>query len=221
MDFNLHVIERNYGALLEGLGITLYMSAIALVIGIVIGMIACLGKLTGSGMSYRMATGFIDFFRSIPELVIIFWVYSCLPLMLSIRMSSELCGIIALSVFAGALLAEIFRAGILAVPRGQVEAAHALGIPTFYVWRHAIMPPAIRRMVPTFVNFLTELLKASALLATIRVGEMVYVALTLGAETYRYKELLSAIAVLYFIVIFPLSTYARRAERRRVQRTGN
>ena len=221
MQFNLHVIERNYLLLLEGLGITVYMSAISLAIGIVLGMLACQGKLTGAGPSYRLASGFIDFFRTIPELIIIFWVYSCLPLLLGVRMSSELCGIIALATFAGANLAEIFRAGILAVPRGQVEAAHALGIPTYYIWRHAIMPPAIRRMVPTFVNFLTELLKASALLATIRVAEMAYVAFTLGAETYRYMELFSAIAVLYFIVIFPLSTYARHNERRRVLRTGN
>lgn len=220
MEFDTHVLVRFYPLLLKGLSITALVSGVSLLIGIVLGLVACLGKLTESGLQYRLSSAYIDFFRTIPEVVLIFWVYSCLPLLFDLRLSAEACGVIALSLFSGAFLAEIFRAGVLAVPRGQVEAANALGVPVYFIWKRVIMPQAVRRMMPAFVNFLTELLKASSLLSAIGVGEMVYQASTLGAETFRYVEFLTAVAVLYFALIFPLSIYARRAERGLARRTG-
>jgi len=220
MQFDYHQLVRYYPDLLQALGVTAWISGISLAIGIAVGLLACLGKLSGEGLGYRFATAFIDFFRTIPEVVLIFWVYSCLPLMLSVRISAEGCGIIALSLFSAAYLAEIFRAGVLAVPRGQVEAAHALAIPALHVWRRVIIPPAIRRMMPAFITFLTELLKASSLLSAIGVAEMAYTASVLGAKTLSYFEFLSAIAVLYFLLIFPLSMAARHSERRLLRRTG-
>ena len=221
MRFEWDQLIRYGPDLLQAFGVTIVISAISLVIGIVLGLIACLGKLTGRGGAYRLSNAFIDFFRTIPEVVLIFWVYSCLPLLLSVRISSEACGVIALSLFSGAYLAEIFRAGVLAVPRGQVDAAYALAIPRFHIWRQIIIPPAIRRMMPAFVNFLTELLKATSLLSAIAVAEMAYVASILGAKTLSYFEFLTAIAVLYFILIFPFSLLARRSEKKLVERTGH
>jgi len=220
VEFDFHTLRQHFPLLQTGLWLTLVTTAGSLAIGTVLGLIACLGKLSGRGWPYRFATWFIDFFRTIPEVVLIFWVYSCLPLLLDVRMSAETCGILALSCLAGAYLAEIFRAGVLAVPRGQVEAAYALGIPAFHIWKTVILPPAVRRMMPAFVNFLTELLKASSLLSAIGVAELVYQASTLGATTFRYVEFLSAVAVFYFAIIFPLSLIARRAEARLVRRTG-
>lgn len=221
MRFEFDQIIRYGPELLQAFWVTVWISVISLLIGIVIGLFACLGKLSRQGLSYRLSTGFIDFFRTIPEVVLIFWVYACLPLLLSVRISSEICGIIALSLFSGAYLAEIFRAGVLAVPRGQVDAAYALAIPRLNIWSRIIIPPAIRRMMPASINFLTELLKATSLLSAISVGEMAYQASVLGAKTLSYVEFLSAIAVLYFLLIFPFSLWARRAEKKLVERTGN
>lgn len=221
MRFDWDQLIRYSPQLLEAFGVTIVISVISLGIGILLGLVACLGKLTHKGLVYRCSTGFIDFFRTIPEVVLIFWVYSCLPLLLSVRISSEACGVIALSLFSGAYLAEIFRAGVLAVPRGQIDAAYALSIPRFHIWRKIIVPPAIRRMMPAFVNFLTELLKATSLLSAITVGEMAYTASILGAQTLSYFEFLSAIAVLYFLLIFPFSLLARRSEKKLLQRTGH
>lgn len=221
MRFDTQQIVLNYGLLLEGLRVTLVITAFSLAFGIFLGLVLCLGKLRDRGVTYRICVGVIDFFRTIPEVVLIFWVYSCLPLLLSLRISAEASGVIALSLFAGAYLAEIFRAGVLAVPRGQVEAALALGIPAFHIWSRVIFPPAIRRMMPAFVSFLTELIKATSLLSAVGVAEMAYQASVLGSKTFAYVEFLSAIAVLYFIIIFPLSLYARHAERRLTTRTGN
>jgi len=221
MRFDTQQIILNYGLILEGLRLTLTICVVSLAFGIVLGLLLCLGKLRDRGVVFRVSVGIIDFFRTIPEVVLIFWVYSCLPLLLSLKISAEASGVIALSLFAAAYLAEIFRAGVLAVPRGQVEAALALGIPAFQIWCRVIFPPAIRRMMPAFVSFLTELIKATSLLSAIGVAEMAYQASVLGSKTFAYVEFLSAIAVLYFIVIFPLSLYARNAERRVVARTGN
>ena len=220
MDFDLHTLMRHQNVLWYGLWMTVLMSVTSLVIGIAIGLVACIGRLTEKGIGYRLASGFIDFFRTIPEVVIIFWMYSCLPIVINFTLSSEACGILALSLFAGAFLAEIFRAGILAVPHGQVEAAYALGIPIFHIWRKIMLPVGVRRMVPAFMNFLTDLVKASALLSAIGIGELFYQASVLGNTTYRHMEFFTAIAVLYFAIIFPLSVYARHLERRLVARTG-
>ena len=220
MRFDSKQLVLNYHLILSGLEVTLIITVLSLLFGTFLGLVLCLGKLRERGVVYRVSIAVIDFFRTIPEVVLIFWVYSCLPLLLSLRISAEASGVIALSLFAAAYLAEIFRAGVLAVPRGQVEAALALGIPGFQIWARVIFPPAIRKMMPAFVSFLTELIKATSLLSAIGVAEMAYQATVLGNKTFAYVEFLSAIAVLYFIIIFPLSLYARHAERRRLARTG-
>ena len=220
MEFDFHTLVRYQNVIWYGLWMTVVVSVVSLGIGAAIGLLACIGKLTERGIGYHIASGFIDFFRTIPEVVIIFWVYYCLPILMQITISAEACGIIALSLFAGAFLAEIFRAGVLAVPQGQVEASHALGIPTYHIWRKIILPVAVRRMVPAFMNFLTDLVKASALLSAIGISELFYQASVLGNTTYRHMEFFTAIAVLYFAIIFPISVYARRVERRLVARTG-
>jgi ABC-type amino acid transport system permease subunit len=147
-------------------------------------------------------------------MVVVFWVYFCLPLILTIRLSAIACGLIALSLYASAFLAEIFRAGVQSVPKGQIEAAHTLGLHPAALWLKIIIPQATKNMLQPFMNFLTELLKASALLSAIGVAELVYRASIIGGQTYRYFELLTAIAVLYFVIIFPISLIARNWEAR-------
>jgi len=214
MKFEFQHLVNNYPLLLEGLLLTVRICAISLVIGAVLGLVACFMKLQGRGWAYRFAVAYIDFFRTIPEVVLIFWVYSCLPLLLSFRLTAEASGVLALSLFASAYLAEIFRAGINSASKGQVQAALALGMPVRVIWTRIILPPAIRRMMPALVNFLSELIKATSLLSAIGVAEMAYQASVLGSRTFAYVEFLSAIAVLYFVTLLPLSLYVRRASNR-------
>ncbi|MBS7701864.1 amino acid ABC transporter permease [Chelatococcus asaccharovorans] len=214
MDFDLHVIENGIPLLMKGLITTIWVCGASLGIGTVLGSVACLSKLYGNRQQRLLANAYVNLFRTVPELVVIFWVYSCLPLFLNVRLSAPICGLVAMSLYAGAYLAEIFRAGILAVPRGQTEAGLALGIPTLHIWTAIIIPPALRRMAPALMGFLTELIKVSALLSTIAVGDLFYEASLIAAETFRYVEMISVVAVIYFIMIFPLSMIARYKERR-------
>ncbi len=213
MTFDLMVLRQYYPELLAGVGITLRVTLLSLIFGGVGGLVLCFGKLAGRGPGYAISSFVIDFFRTIPEFVLIFWVYSCLPLLLTLRLPGETSGVLALSLYTAAFTAEIFRAGILSVDRGQIEASLSLGIPKPTIWLRVVAPPALRRMLPAFISFLSELVKATALLSAISVAEISYQANVLGSRTFAFLEFLSAAAVLYFCIIFPLSMIARYAER--------
>ena len=159
MEFNLFVIERNWPLLLDGALMTLIMCSASLALGTVLGLILCFGKMRRRGIFFRISVIIIDTFRTLPELVPIFWIYSAGPLIFDFRISAEGAGILALTLYSGAFLAEIFRAGLEAVPRGQYEAANSLGIPQFWSFSVVIVPQAARMMTPPFMNFLCDLVK--------------------------------------------------------------
>ena len=132
MEFNLFVVKQNWHLLGEGALMTFFMCGVSLAFGIVLGLILCFGKMRRRGLFYRVSTIVIDTFRTLPELVPIFWIYSAGPLIFNFTISAEGAGIMALTLYSGAFLAEIFRAGLEAVPKGQYEAADSLGIPRIW-----------------------------------------------------------------------------------------
>jgi polar amino acid transport system permease protein len=214
MTFDFQVIIDNYGLILTGLRWTLMMVFGSLAIGIVIGLVACFAKLMLGGPSRWIAVGYIEFYRTIPETVNIFWIYFCIPLIFNLRMSPVMCGLLALSLFAGAFLAEIFRAGIQAVPAGQVEAAYANGLPRHWIWIAIILPQAFKPMIPAFINFFTDLVKVSGLLSAIGVGELIYQATIVSNQTWKHFEMFTAVGVVYIAIITPLSMIAQHLETR-------
>src|SRR5690606_6833662 len=138
---------------------------------------------------------------TLPEMVTIFWVYYCLPLLLDVSFSSTISGLISLALFAGAFLAEIFRAAILSVPKGQWEAAASLGVPDRWIWIRVILPQGLRTMGGPFIAFLTDLVKVSGLLSAINVADLVYQASIIGGATFRYIEVFTAVGILYLLII--------------------
>ena len=214
MTFDYHVLVRYYPLLLQGLGWTVLITIIALAGGAVIGLGICAARMSRRRAISTPTRAYIGFFRTTPEMVLIFWVYFCLPLLLNIRLSAFWSGTLTLMLVAGAYLAEIFRAGIQSLPAGQFDAARALGLRPHQEWMLVILPQAVKRMLPAFMAYLTELLKNTALLSAIGVAELAYRASTLGADTFRYMEFLTAVAVMYFAIIYPLSLAARLTEHR-------
>jgi His/Glu/Gln/Arg/opine family amino acid ABC transporter permease subunit len=221
MDFDGTVLVRFVPDLLEGLWLTLIALAMTLAVAIILGLAACAASFSTHPLPRAVSGVYVDVFRVVPEIVLIFWIYFCFPFMFDLRMSALTSGVIALALTTGAFLAEVFRAGVLAVPSGQIEAARALALRSPVMWVRIILPQAIRRMLPALVNTVTDLLKHTTLLAGIGFAELTYQAYTLGARTFRYFEFLSAIAVIYFIVIFPLSALARAVERQLRRATSN
>src|SRR3984893_1485436 len=214
MQFDSSIIWQNLPLLVSGIWLTILLVATALVIGIVIGLVACAGTLLGCGLVYYLSVGYIGVFRGLPETVIIFWFYYCAPLILNTRLSAFWIGTVALAIPSGAYLAEIFRAGILAVPRGQLDAARAVGLSSFWLVWDVIAPQALRMMIPPMLGILTILIKNSALVSAIGVEELFYRANVLSGQTLRHFELLSAVAVIYFLLILPLSILVQRQEKR-------
>ena len=218
MDFRYKVILQNHELLIQGLWITVQVTLIALTIGALLGAVICALRLSGTRALDRLAAAYIVFFRATPEMVLIFWGYFCVPLIFQLKVSGLWTGSITLGLVTAAYLAEIFRAGIKAVPAGEIEAATALGLKGLAKWRFIILPQAMRLMVPPLVNYFTELLKNTTLLSGIGVAELALQAYLLGGQTFRYVEFLSAIALIYFAIIFPLSLLSRQLEHREVRR---
>ena len=214
MEFNLFVIKQHWQLLADGALMTVIMCSASLALGVVLGLILCFGKLRRRGIFYRISTIIIDVFRTLPELVPIFWIYSVGPLIFDFRVTAEGAGIIALTLYAGAFLAEIFRAGLEAVPEGQYEAVNSLGVPRFWAFAVVIAPQAGRMMTPPFINFLCDLVKVSSLLSAIGITELAFRATVISGETFRYLEIFTLAGVFYFLIIFPLSVYARVRERK-------
>lgn len=218
MQFDLNVVIANFLVLLTGLKWTLIMVFGSLAIGIVIGFAACFAKLMLRGPVKWLATGYIEFYRTVPEMVNIFWIYYCVPLIFDLRLSSVASGLLALSLFSGAFLAEIFRAGISAVPAGQVEAGYATGLSRYRIWRSIVIPQAIRLMLPAFINFFTDLVKVSGLLSAIGVGELIYQATVLSNQSWKHFEMFTVAGLLYLLIIMPLSLTAQHMEARHAAR---
>ena len=214
MELDPAIVLRYLPQLAEGARGTVVAFAVALALGAPLAALICAWRLRGNGFLARLAGGYVTVFRVIPEAVLIFWMFYCLPPLTGYQVSGFWSGSLALALVSAAYLAEIFRAGIQSVSPGQWEAAKALALPHRTLWLRIVIPQATRISTPPFINFLTELLKGTTLLATIGVGELALQAYVLGAQTFRYLEFLTAIAVIYFVIIFPIARFAEWMERR-------
>lgn len=214
MSFDLGLVLRNGGTLLDGALVTLAIALVGALVAVFGGAVICAARISKSSVLRAIARAYILFFRVTPEVVLIFWAYYCVPLIFATKVSGFWAGSIVLGLIGAAFLAEIYRGGIDSVPRGQVEAAHALGLGALPKWGFVILPQALRVSIAPLVNYFSEFLKNTTLLSAIGVADLSLQAYLLGGQTYRYIEFLSAIAVVYFFMIFPVILFARRLEYR-------
>src|ERR1700733_14392629 len=174
MSFEVDVVWNSLPLLIGGAWLTIVLVVVSFAAGAVIGLLVCGGTLWGQGVARRVFIAFVSLFRTLPETVLIFWLYYCIPLLLNDKPSAFATAVAALAIPSGAYLAEIFGAGIEAVPRGQVEAARALGLSSFWIGWEIIAPQALRTMIPPILGFVTILIKNSALVSVIGVEELFY-----------------------------------------------
>lgn len=205
-------VFRNGGLLLEGLLNTLWLAAAAIALGLAVGLVLALMRLSGARPIAWPATAIIEFFRNTPPLVHFFWFFYALPILVGVSLSPFFAALLALSIQSGAFFAEVYRGGIVSIERGQWEAGRAIGMPYATLMRRIILPQALRRMIPPFVERAFELTKTTALAATVAYSELLYSAMTLTSQTFRPLEIYTAVAVLYFVVLFAASLAIRRVE---------
>ncbi|HEV7337763.1 MAG TPA: amino acid ABC transporter permease [Bosea sp. (in: a-proteobacteria)] len=204
---------------LWGAWITVLYTAGSIAIGLVLGLAVCFARLSGIGPLNWFAQGFQELFRCTPLLVQLLWIYYALPLLLGFDMPNWAAALLTLSLYAAAFYAEVFRGGIVSIDKGQFEAGAAIGMSGWQVMRRIILPQAIRRMMPAFINQSVTQFKNTSLVSVISVADLTYMASIVNGQTYRPLESYTVVAVLYFVILFPMMKFADYIEHR--MRRGN
>ena len=204
----------NIQFLISGLGYTLLVSLSAIVLSILLGLIIALPALTDNTLARRINRVYVEIFRSIPMLVMLLWVYYGLPPALGIRLDVLSAGILGLALCDSAFEAEIFRAGIQSIERGQHDAAESLGLNYWKKMRLIILPQAIRIILPAIGNQFVYMLKMSSLVSVIGLTELTRRADELVVSQYRPLEIYTFLVLEYFLLIICISSGVRWMEKR-------
>lgn len=210
----IELIRENGMYLLAALGKTLQLTLLSLVFASVIGLLVGLLNVSKKKAMKLLANIYIDCIRGVPLIVLAFFVYFGIPLATGIRLNALTAGIIALSLNAGAYMAEIVRAGIQSVDKGQMEAARSLGLPYSTAMRRVVLPQAIRTMIPSIINQFIITLKDTSILSVIGFPELVKAGQIVISRNFESFKMWVIIGAMYLIVITTLSKIARRMERR-------
>jgi His/Glu/Gln/Arg/opine family amino acid ABC transporter permease subunit len=200
--------------LLAGVRYTVLVSVLAILFGLVVGLASAIIRLYGPRPFGWLTAFYIDFVRSTPLLVQLVWVFFALPILIDRSLPPLMAGVLTLGVYSGAYLAEIFRAGIIAIPSGQRHAGLALGMTGRQVVWRIILPQAVVRMLPPVASTFISLVKDSSLVSVISVAELMWASQSLVGFTMRPVEVLTGTAFLYVALTYPLSLAAGVLRRR-------
>ncbi|MGJ4956283.1 amino acid ABC transporter permease [Bradyrhizobium sp. HKCCYLRH2015] len=196
-----------------GLGWTMAYTLGTILLGSVIGLLVGIVRLRRPVVIDWLLIGYIELFRCTPLLVQIIWFYYAFPVVIGVNIPAHVAAVTVLSLYAGAFYAEIVRGSIESVPRGQWDAARALGLRPWRMMRLVILPQALKPMLAPYVNQSVTQLKNTSLVSVIAVPDLVYNATLINADTYRPLEVYTIIALIYFAILFPATLLGRRFER--------
>ncbi len=213
MGFALEIFRPIFRAFLQyTLVATVLGSALALVLGLVFAII----RRVRVPLLSQLTTAFIEFVRSTPIPIQLFFMYYALPVIpvVGISLSAMTAGVLTLGVHYACYYAEVYRAGIESVPKGQWEACTALSIPPRRQWQSVVLPQAIRNVLPSLGNYVISMFKETPLLLAIGVLDLVGAAQEAGSEVYRYVEPLTLAGIFFLLLSYPSSILVRRLERR-------
>ena len=214
------ILKTYSGMLLESLGQTMLLTLLSLVFAFVIGLIFGLMNVSKNKVLNLIGTIYVDAVRGVPLIVLAYFIYFGVPAgvkamgFTSFKLSALQAGTISLSMNAGAYMAEIFRAGIQSVDKGQMEAARSLGLGYGKAMQKVILPQAIRTMVPSIINQFIISLKDTSILSVIGFPELTKAGNIIVGNTFKVLEVWAIVAIMYMIVITILSKLAKRIERR-------
>ena len=199
--------------LAQGLANTLKLTGTALAFGVPLGLGLALCRLSPRRALSWPAGFVIEFFRTTPPLVQLFWFFFALPVLIQVEMTPFMAAAMTFSIQSAAFFAEVFRAGIVSIERGQWEASRAIGMTQRQALRRVILPQAVRRMIPAFLERSIELMKTTTLVATVSYADLLFQANEVAQKTFRPLEVFTATALIYFTVIFAASLLVHRLER--------
>ncbi|MGR3822322.1 MAG: amino acid ABC transporter permease [Salipiger marinus] len=209
--FNLEIMAQALPLLLKGAVTTLQLCAVVIVAGLAGGLALALAALSRNAALHWSAVVFIDLFRALPPLVLLVFVYSGLPFA-GLRLTPFMAVVIAFFLNNSAYFAEVFRAGINAVPKGQTEAARATGLSPAQTMGFVVLPQAVRNVLPDLLSNTVEVVKLTSLASVVSLSELLYSANMARSVTYNASPLVLA-AGMYLIVLWPLVRVISRYQR--------
>ena len=212
MDFSF--MQDYYGFFIDGTLITLQLSFFGVAFGVIIGVIIALMKLSKNILTKSFATAYIEVLRGTPLLVQLYIIYYGLPRLTGIDFEDITLGIVAISINSAAYVAEIIRAGILSIDKGQLEAARSLGMTQRMAMTSIVIPQAFKNILPALGNEFIVLIKESAIVSVVGIHDLMYNADTVRGNTYKPFEPLIVAALIYFTITFILSKLLALWERR-------
>lgn len=195
--------QTQAGPLIQGLLVTIRITAVSLVLAFLFGLTSALMRLSRSFLAKTLARGYLEIIRNTPLLVQLFFIYFVLSPVLGINGFAS--AVLALSLFEGAYASEIFRAGILSIQRHQWEAAFSIGLNTYQTYRLVILPQALRQILPPLTSQAVSLIKDSALVSTIAIYDLTMRGQTIIAETFLVFEIWFTVAAIYLAITLLLS----------------
>jgi polar amino acid transport system permease protein len=214
LSFNFDFLSKYSNYFVVGTKTTLILAFFAVLFGTILGLFLSLMKLSKIKVLKAIAIAYIEFVRGTPLLIQIWIIYIGLPLIIGVDLPDMVTGIIALSLNSGAYVAEIIRAGIEAVDKGQMEAARSLGMNQGMAMREIIIPQAFKNILPALGNEFISIIKESSMVSVIGVAELMYNSGTVRAASFLGLEPLIVAAVIYFIITFILTRVMGALERR-------
>ena len=214
MEYDLSLILNSLPLLIRGAGVTLEITALAVGLGLVLGLIAALAQLSNFSPLKWLAKIYVDFIRGTPLLVQIFIIYFALPAILGRRIDPFVAAVAACSINSGAYIAEIFRAGIQSIEIGQMRAGLSLGMNWSQTMRYIILPQAFKRIIPPLGNEFIAMLKDSSLVSVIGFEELTRSGQLIIAETYGSLEIWTAVAMLFLLMTLTITQLIALLERR-------
>jgi len=212
-DFASVFASRNL--LLIGLKNTLILGAVCLAIGLFLGLFVGAARFSRRAWLYYPATVFVEIFRNTPVLVQIMWFFFAFPILVPFKIDAFTAATLGLALNTTAFASEIYRAGLQSIPKGQWEAGKAIGMTYWQQMRRVILPQAVRRMLPAFMNRAVEVFKMTSLASVIAYGELMYQAKMVSTISFNPIEMYTSVALIFFAVLFPVTILVRYFETNR------
>ena len=210
--WDFSAVLTNKQLLLIGLRNTLILAAVCLGLGLFFGMVVGAARYSRNPFFHWPSTAFVEVFRNTPVLVQIMWFFFAFPIISPFEIDAFSAATLGLTLNTTAFSAEIYRAGIQSIERGQWEAGKALGMTYPDQLRRVILPQAVRRMLPAFMNRAVELLKMTSLASVIAYPELMYQAKLISTIEFNPIEMYTSVALIFFVIVFPLALFVRRFE---------
>ena len=214
MTLDWSVVWQHRDALLAGTAMTFLLTVGTMAIALPCGIVVAALRLYGVAPVRALATGYVELFRNLPLILVVFWAFYVVPILAGVGLSPLATGLAALALNVTAYNAETFRAGINSIRRGQTEAAVALGMSRMQALRRIVLPQAGRRILPVLASTWVSLFKDTSLVSVIAVSELAYTSMQIRAQTFSVLEMLTAMALLYWALGYPQAKIVDWIQRR-------